>query len=58
MVATSSTDMVAIGGGAVALLAGIYALATAGSAKQQAMIIGGVIAALGVFQLLRGTGIV
>ena len=60
VVESTSTDYVALGGGGVAIIAGIAAILTAknaGANKPKAMMVGAGVIALGVFQLLRGAGI-
>jgi hypothetical protein len=54
-----SADDIALGGGGVAIVAGIAAILVAknaGSNKSKAMLAGAGVIALGVFQLLRGAG--
>lgn len=59
VVESSYFDIVAVGGGAVALLAGILAAVSAkkaGSGDSKGLVVAVLIVCLGLYQLLRGTG--
>jgi hypothetical protein len=59
VVDSSHLDYVAVGGGAVALLAGIMAAMSArksGSGDSKGLVVAVLIVCLGIYQLLRGTG--